>query len=230
MNLGLHFEKLGRSGAVSRKAVVWLAIPLIFGLALAGINWEVKRKLERKRTEWKTAALQRLAGLSSRNEEIFDEIETLKAFPIGGEHRWVSDHVLLMTNGEYIVYASWHGANNGFVNHLFLGHGSDGRWLYSTFHFCNSMAMVFGDEPPGSIAEFAKRYSVREFDGKSDECLKKTWPIKESARIIQRQLKVFTRENFMTDIRTPDAVNRRFEIIGDAPPTCMGPSSKQQPR
>ena len=43
-----------------------------------------------------------------------------------------------MTNGEYIVYAYRHGANNGFVDHLFLGHGSDGRWLYSTYHFCNS--------------------------------------------------------------------------------------------
>ena len=180
MNLAPHFRKSSRSGAVSRKAVVWLTVPLILGLLLAGINWEVKRKLERKRTEWKAAALQRLAGLSIRNEEIFGEIETLKAFPIGGEdHRWVNDQVLLMTNGEYIVYSSWHGANNGFLNHLFLGHASDGRWLYSTFHFCSRMAMVLGDEQPGSISEFAKRYSVREFDGKSDECLKKTWPIKD---------------------------------------------------
>ncbi len=65
-----------------------------------------------------------------------------------------------MTNGEYIVYDYWHGANNGFVDHLFLGHSSDGRWLYSTYHFCNHMAMVVGDEPPGSNAEFAKRYAV----------------------------------------------------------------------
>ena len=86
------------------------------------------------------------------------------------------DQVLLMTNGEFVIYASRHGANNGFVDHLFLGHCSDGRWLYSTFHFCNSMAMIRGEDPPGSIAEFAKRYSAREFDGKSDKCLQHTWP------------------------------------------------------
>jgi len=81
-----------------------------------------------------------------------------------------------MTNSEYIIYAFRHGANNGFVDHLFLGHCSDGRWLYSTYHFCTMMAAVRGDEPPGSIAEFETRYSVREFDGNSDQCLKHTWP------------------------------------------------------
>ena len=40
------------------------------------------------------------------------------------------------------------------------------------------MAATLGDDPPASIAEFAARYAVREFDGKSDECLKHTWPVK----------------------------------------------------
>ena len=79
-----------------------------------------------------------------------------------------------MTNGEYIIYASRHGRNSGF-DHLFLGHGSDGRWLYSSYHFCNSMTMLNSDDDPGSITEFVKRYSAREFDGKSDECLQRTW-------------------------------------------------------
>jgi hypothetical protein len=57
---------------------------------------------------------------------------------------------------------------------LFLGHGSDGRWFYSSFHFCNYMAMVSGEDAPGGIAEFTNRYAVRQFDGQSDECLKHT--------------------------------------------------------
>jgi hypothetical protein len=80
-----------------------------------------------------------------------------------------------MTNGEYIIYAFWHGANSGFVDHLFLGHCSDGRWLYSTYHFCTHMAGADAD-PPGSINEFETTYWAREFDGKSDVCLKHTWP------------------------------------------------------
>jgi len=83
-----------------------------------------------------------------------------------------------MTNDEYMVYAWRHGFNNGLVDHLFLAHGSDGRWYYSSFHFCGNMAGVMADDPPGSIKEFALRYEVREFDGKSDVCLQRTWPAK----------------------------------------------------
>ena len=46
---------------------------------------------------------------------------------------------VLMTNGEHIIYECRHGANIYFPPHLFLGHCSDGRWLYSSYHFCNSM-------------------------------------------------------------------------------------------
>ena len=73
-----------------------------------------------------------------------------------------------------LVYASRHGFNNGVVDHLFLAHGSDGRWYYSTYHFCNRVAGVISDDPPGSIAEFLSRYAAREFDGKSDVCLQHT--------------------------------------------------------
>jgi len=40
--------------------------------------------------------------------------------------------------------------------------------------------------------------------------------ILESARIIQRHVVGFSREQFLTDQRTQDAVIRRFEIIGEA--------------
>ena len=111
------------------------------------------------------------------NEQINSEINELQAVPPGSaDFRWAQDHVLLMTNGECIIYVYRHGDNSGFVDHLFLGHGSNGRWLYSTYHFCNSMVGVLGEDPPGSIGEFAKRFSVREFDGRSDECLQHTWP------------------------------------------------------
>jgi len=30
-----------------------------------------------------------------------------------------------MTNGEFLVFAFHHGFNNGFVDHLFLAHGTD---------------------------------------------------------------------------------------------------------
>jgi hypothetical protein len=159
--------------------MVGLVLLLLVGSA-AGVWWAAKVRAARARAQWKGQAVQRLVGLSMSNEEVHVELEQLKAEPHGSPNfRWTSDHVLMMTNGEYIIYASRHGANSGFVDHLFLGHGSDGRWLYSTYHFCNSMCGVLGEDPPGSITEFAGRFFAREFDGRSDECLQHTWPVKE---------------------------------------------------
>jgi len=170
--------KRSQSGVISRKTVVWFAA-ISFVLVALLIGWRptIRYKYARARAAWKTATLPRLAALSLTNQNLSQELETLKAGAGVGEHpEWVSDNLLLMTNGEYLIYASRHGFNNGFVDHLFLAHSSDSRWLYSTYHFCNSMAGVRRDTPPGSITEFATRYLVREFDGKSDKCLQHTWP------------------------------------------------------
>jgi uncharacterized protein with HEPN domain len=40
--------------------------------------------------------------------------------------------------------------------------------------------------------------------------------ILDSARVIQQHLSGMTREQFLADLRTQDAVVRRFEIIGEA--------------
>jgi len=142
------------------------------------IGWRptLKYKLQRARENWKTATLRQLAGMSITNEQIRTETDQLKNPTPSLDFGWVNQHVILMTNGDYLVYAWRHGANNGVVDHLFLACGTDGKWYYSTYHFCNQMAGIRGDDPAGSIAEFAKRYFVRQFDGKSDDCLKHTWP------------------------------------------------------
>jgi hypothetical protein len=168
-------QKRNQSGVISRKLVIWLAVPLILvGLVFGG--WSaLNYKYERVRAEWKTAALVRLAGISPANLEVSQELETLKASrATEKDQEWVGTRTLLMTNGEYIVYEYRHGRNDYFPPHLFLGRCSDGRWLYSSYHFCNGLLSVRRDDPPGSIAEFAERYFARAFDGKSDECLKIT--------------------------------------------------------
>jgi len=121
------------------------------------------------------ATLPQLAAMSITNKELTLELEQLNAPTPNLDFGWAHDHLILMTNKEYLIFAFRHGFNNGWVDHLFLAHGSDGKWYYSTYHFCNRMTATKSDDPPGSIAEFADRYAVREFDGKSDECLKRTW-------------------------------------------------------
>lgn len=170
--------KRQRLSWISRKAPVGLAIPFVIGLSFFGFKSLIRHKFERERSDWKAATLPKLASLSVTNDEIRRELEILKTG--AGEHReWAGDHVLLMANGEYLIYGFRHGLNNGFVDHLFLAHGSDGRWFYSTYHFCNSMAGARFDEAPASIEDFATKYSARAFDGKSDEALLHTWPIQK---------------------------------------------------
>ena len=155
-----------------RVLLILLVVPIIFGG-----GWLIeKQKANRERAKWKVTALEDLQRLSITNAEVHEEFDQLKASRQPGL-RWAGDHVLVMTNGEYVLYKYRHGSDGLMrIEHLLLGHGSNNRWYYSSFHFCRSMAMIMGDEPPGSIEEFAQRYAAREFDGKSDECLKPTWP------------------------------------------------------
>ncbi len=171
-------SKQSWSGSVLGKLIASVAI---FGaLVLAGLfvwTWIGTRKFERERTAWKDATLSRLQLISLPNQELDQKIESLKTPSKHGKARqWAEVDCAVMLNEEYLVYAFHHGFNVGWVDHLLLARGSNGRWYYSTYHFCNGMINIRGDEQPKSIAEFAERYSLREFDGKSDLCLKHTWP------------------------------------------------------
>jgi len=153
-----------------RPFLKFTATIVLLAISIPALWWVARRWTEGPRNEWKVHALERLNTLSLTNNSIRAEISR----PDDPESGWANEHVLLMTNGEYIVYEYRHGRNDIFPPHLFLGHGSDRQWLYSSYHFCNHMQMIRYDDPPASIAEFCRRYFVRPFDGKSDDCLKLT--------------------------------------------------------
>ena len=148
---------------------------LLVVIGMVGAIWFVARRMsERPRTAWKTEALERLASMSLTNERVRFELEELRDPAKTNELGWAHEHVLLMTNGQFIAFEYRHGANELFPPHLFLGRSSSGEWLYSSFHFCREMIAVLYEEPPGSVEEFCRRYAVRKFDGKSDVCLEVT--------------------------------------------------------
>jgi hypothetical protein len=93
--------------------------------------------------------------------------------------KWISAHLILMTNGDWMAYRNVCAKEGGHIPDLFLGRGSDGKWYYSTYHFCIGM-LVLKDMvgQPESLAKFRADCFLQEFDGRSDECLKKTWPLK----------------------------------------------------
>ena len=165
-----------QSGRISPTLLALLSLPVLIVALLVAWQQVVRHNSLRTRRNWKTATLQKLTQTQIDNEEIRTEIDQIKNPTPNLNFGWAHDQVILMINGEYLVYAFWHGFNSGTVDHLFLARGTDGKFYYSTYHFCSHMAGICGEDPAGSIAEFAMRYSVRDFDGKSDECLKHTWP------------------------------------------------------
>jgi hypothetical protein len=90
--------------------------------------------------------------------------------------------LIVMTNGEWMAYSNVCRKKQRRIHDLFVGRGSDGKWYYSTYHFCIDMIVLRMDaiqgEAPGSLGEFTNKYFLREFESSSDDCLQKTWPVK----------------------------------------------------
>ena len=131
------------------------------------------------RKNWKNNAVAEIKRRSDDSAWVNSEITRLKE---GGDGRfdsdsWLSRRMILATNGDWMVYDSFCYKQDFRIHDIFIARASDGKWYYSTYHFCINMVVLSGMKPqPGSLAEFIKDYSVRQFDGQSDECLKKTWP------------------------------------------------------
>lgn len=136
------------------------------------IGWAITRHLtELPVTKWKALAIERLTQQSLTNAQLRAELEEIKTSDKTNDiHRaWTNTNLLHMANGEIIIYEYRHGRNDHFPRHLLIGRSSSGQWLYSRYHFCNSMTMVAFDKPPASIAQFSERYRAYPFNGKPDD-------------------------------------------------------------
>ena len=167
--------------AVIGTAICFCAVAL--GVAIfTGRSDPLKSKA---RKQWKDNAIAQIAKQTSDSADILKEIEAMKHTPPGTEwwDTWLSQDLIVMTNGEWMAYRNVCYKEEGQIPDLFLGLGSDGRWYYSTFHFCVNMQNLWveaKDFPSlgvtRSLTEFSNRYYLKEFDGHSDECLKDTRP------------------------------------------------------
>jgi hypothetical protein len=133
------------------------------------------------RKEWKGKAIVEIAKQTSDTGPILKEVEAMKTKPsLESEwDRWVSEDLIVMTNGEWMAYRNICAKEEGRIPDLLIGRGSDGKWYYSTYHFCIGMIVLKTMmEQPESLAKFRTDCFLQEFDGRSDECLKRTWPVK----------------------------------------------------
>ena len=93
----------------------------------------------------------------------------------GDSDPWIGDGVLVMRNGDWIACESICRKENSRIHDLFIGRGSDGKWYYSTFHFCSGKIVLHAEEQAESLARFADAYWLVPFDGRSDDGLGATW-------------------------------------------------------
>ncbi len=102
----------------------------------------------------------------------------------GSAWPWFSEHFIRFKSGEWMVCCSGCSKHDPKAADFWVGKGSDGKWYFSSFHFCVGMIVLMGDGSPDSLASFVNDYYVHEFGGNPEDALKKTWPdpTRKSAR------------------------------------------------
>lgn len=131
------------------------------------------------RRAWKDQALTDLSARVENLASISNEVTQLQVRAqkeMDDSGGWISPGLVVMQNGEWLVCTNICRKEDRRISDLFLAYGSDGRWYYSTYHFCIGMVTLRMMDPSDDLTTFVEEYSLRPFDGKSDECLQKTWP------------------------------------------------------
>jgi hypothetical protein len=175
---------VGMTARLKSSRLVKVTIGLLVVSCVASIAWLLRDRVQPARRQWKEQAIPAIARRAEDKPWRLQEIEIVTKRT--NDQRvladgWLTDKLILMENGEWLVYQSHCSKEEPhIVRDIFLAKGSDGKWYYSTFHFCIGMVslIMLQETRPSSLAAFAQEYNLREFDGRSDECLKQTkaWP------------------------------------------------------
>ena len=162
-----------------RIAILVLGILLLAGGVTVALFAGGDRLRAKPRREWKDQAIAKIERRLSDRPALDAEIARIRQALAGTRptaDAWIGDDVLVMNNGDWIACESICSKEDPRIHDLFIGRGSDGRWYYSTFHFCRGKVVLRVEgHPPESLAGFADAYWLVPFDGQSDDCLKETW-------------------------------------------------------
>lgn len=161
-----------------RRKPILLAFLLLFFIGIAYLSHR-DALISTHRIAWKDSALadiSRNLGRSARFSGESNRLHEIAAQKPNDPSGWVSNNLILMKNGDWLIFESISHKENPRIYDFFLAKGSDGQWYYSTYHFCKDNVALKMDDQSASLPEFVKNYSLQSFDGKSEDCLKKTWP------------------------------------------------------
>ncbi len=164
-----------------RLAITGVLICLLVAAIAVVLGRSGDRLRTKARKDWKANAIAEITRSFGNSNWLASELRQMRTEMAKGDSwsgDWVSEHLILTRNEEWMIYANKCRKEDERIHDIFIGRGSNGKWYYSTYHFCIGMVVARGDEQPESLAAFAGRYFLVEFDGRSDECLKLTWPPK----------------------------------------------------
>ncbi len=159
-----------------------LILGILCGIIIVGtLGWLITTHiLNQRHSQWLEHCVAEIKSLSSETNWIAGVIESMHATPEDelGRH-FISPDLVVMTNGEWIIYrAATHKQGTAFPE-LFVGLASDEKWYYTTYHFCHQMMVLGADGQPPSLEYFVTNYYLVPYTEQPYEKLTKTWPLKE---------------------------------------------------
>jgi hypothetical protein len=152
------------------------AILLLLLGVFIGLRWLLSS--QRLRRNWKNQAVIEVARLAADGSWISAQTALVQKQVANGPHEdgtWIGSQIVVMGNGEWVVFKNECVHHHQLLGDIFIGKASDGRWYYSSFHFCCDMVVPRMEAQPADLQTFIKDYFLREFDGKSDEAINQTW-------------------------------------------------------
>lgn len=163
---------------------VWVVV-LVLAAGAAGVYLVTRPRLEAvlgtlERRAWRDQAIATINARVADPKWLESELEKLRpaiaSTRPSWDGKWVGDEVLIFRNGEWMVCQNVCKKSRPVsIEDIFIGRGSDGKWYYSTFHFCSGKVVLSQEYPPDSLAHFVQGYWLVPFTPPSDECLKRTW-------------------------------------------------------
>jgi hypothetical protein len=155
------------------KACVVLVLLLLVGVVL-GLRWLLSS--QRLRRNWKDQAVIEVSRIATNRSWVNERTAAIQKQALAGSQgTWLGDSIVVMRDGEWIIFRNECGHRHQLLGDIFIGKASNGRWYYSSFHFCCEMVVPKMDEQPTDLSSFITKHFLREFDGKSDDAIQQTW-------------------------------------------------------
>lgn len=153
------------------------------GLAVFGpmIGSTIRSRRLSVQAEWKASAVQRISRLSSDPQWLTQSKADLAKIRVRDDMNEppMSEDMILLKNDEWLVCRSIAGKEDWRFDDIFIAKASDGRWYYSTYHFCIGMIVLHMRPHLDSLDEFKKAYFLREFSGDPTAPMPRTWPLQD---------------------------------------------------